>query len=74
MAARRRLAHATGLELPATLAFDYPTPHEVRELVLASIRTESPHARSPHSTDALDELDTDEFIHTIGALLQEQSA
>jgi hypothetical protein len=69
---RRRLAHATGLDLPATLAFDFPSPLEVRELVLASIRT--PSSDASHPTDSLDELDNDEFMHAIDSLLQDKSA
>ncbi|MEU3743412.1 type I polyketide synthase [Streptomyces sp. NPDC032198] len=39
---RRRLSTATGVSLPSTLAFDYPTPGEITDLVLSRMEfTES---------------------------------
>ncbi|MGK4008524.1 SDR family NAD(P)-dependent oxidoreductase [Sorangium sp. So ce1036] len=34
---RRRLQHATGVRLPATVAFDHPSPHRVAGLLRASL-------------------------------------
>ncbi|MFI9764840.1 SDR family NAD(P)-dependent oxidoreductase [Streptomyces sp. NPDC051963] len=51
---RRRLSAETGLSLPATLAFDYPTPEHITRLVLnrmdlPSLTPDAPAAEDPAS-------------------------
>lgn len=41
---RRRLSAATGLSLPATLAFDHPTPEHIARLILARMDLPVPEA------------------------------
>jgi acyl transferase domain-containing protein/short-subunit dehydrogenase/acyl carrier protein len=52
---RNRLAHASGLRLPATLVFDYPTPEAVAAFLLE--RIDGAATRSPIH-DQLDKLET----------------
>ncbi|MBL0803508.1 SDR family NAD(P)-dependent oxidoreductase, partial [Streptomyces albidoflavus] len=44
---RRRLAQETGLTLPATLAFDYPTPERIAHLVLDRMELAAPAGQAP---------------------------
>jgi acyl carrier protein len=46
---RRRLSAETGLSLPATLAFDYPTPEHIARLVLNRMDLPSAVAAAPAS-------------------------
>ncbi|MEU0581987.1 SDR family NAD(P)-dependent oxidoreductase, partial [Streptomyces griseoincarnatus] len=46
---RRRLSAETGLSLPATLAFDYPTPEHITRLVLTRMDLPSPVSAAPAS-------------------------
>jgi hypothetical protein len=50
---RNRLATATGLRLPATLVFDYPTPNKLASYLLSEVAPRTASA----STFALAELD-----------------
>jgi NAD(P)-dependent dehydrogenase (short-subunit alcohol dehydrogenase family)/acyl carrier protein len=53
---RNLLEHVTGLRLPATLAFDYPTPSSLAEYLLENVVVEGD--QSPASADAeLDRLE-----------------
>ncbi|WXA89821.1 SDR family NAD(P)-dependent oxidoreductase [Pendulispora rubella] len=56
---RQRLGRATGLSLPATLAFDHPSPHHVaaflRDSLAPSLDRESPSATRPGKSPSLGE-------------------
>ncbi|MFJ5779718.1 SDR family NAD(P)-dependent oxidoreductase [Streptomyces sp. NPDC093094] len=49
---RRRLSSETGLSLPATLAFDYPTPEHIARLVLTRMDLPSATGSAPASGTA----------------------
>ncbi|MFE1459415.1 type I polyketide synthase, partial [Streptomyces sp. NPDC058735] len=51
---RRRLSAETGLSLPATLAFDHPTPEHITRLVLSRTDLPSTAAPAPASGTAAD--------------------
>jgi acyl transferase domain-containing protein/acyl carrier protein len=44
---RNQLSHVTGLRLPATLVFDYPTPAEVAKLLCSRVEGVVSEARAP---------------------------
>jgi acyl carrier protein len=53
---RNRLASATGLTLPATLVFDYPTPLDLTGLLTAGFAGDEPGEQAPDQA-VLEELD-----------------
>ncbi|HWT47312.1 MAG TPA: beta-ketoacyl synthase N-terminal-like domain-containing protein, partial [Mycobacterium sp.] len=62
---RRRLEHAVGKELPATLAMDYPRITDVAEFLLGdvlSISAQAPSAQAPAQRDSVKTTRTDEPI------------
>ncbi|MFF0457527.1 type I polyketide synthase [Nocardia africana] len=54
---RNRLSTSTGLSLPSTLVFDYPTAREVTEYVLAQIATVAPTPATPAVSDDIARLE-----------------
>ncbi|MGW0517513.1 SDR family NAD(P)-dependent oxidoreductase [Crossiella sp. NPDC003009] len=60
---RNRLAEATGLRLPATLAFDYPNPEQVASFLLAAVEGTGQVAAAPAVTRVAD----DDPIVIVGA-------
>ncbi|MET9500095.1 type I polyketide synthase, partial [Streptomyces sp. NPDC006552] len=68
---RRRLSAATGLSLPATLAFDHPTPEHITRLILK--RMELP-TSDPAPVPAADGTATDNPSAQLGWALERLSA
>ncbi|THA60913.1 SDR family NAD(P)-dependent oxidoreductase, partial [Streptomyces sp. A0642] len=70
---RRRLSAESGISLPATLAFDYPTPDHIARLVLS--RMDLP-AEEPagYTSGALGTSGTDDPESVLGRVLEQLSA
>ncbi|MCX5612933.1 SDR family NAD(P)-dependent oxidoreductase [Streptomyces sp. NBC_00047] len=51
---RRRLATASGVPLPATLAFDHPTPEHITRLILSRLDLPAPASAATETTAAAD--------------------
>jgi acyl carrier protein len=54
---RNRLAAVTGLRLPATLAFDHPTPQALAAWLRAAISEDQPAPAAPSALEELDKLE-----------------
>jgi acyl transferase domain-containing protein len=54
---RNRLGTATGLQLPATLVFDYPTPSAIAGFLAAQLSTDAGAAKFPSASASLDYLE-----------------
>ncbi|WP_157091145.1 acyl carrier protein, partial [Nocardiopsis listeri] len=64
---RNRLNTATGLRLPATLVFDYPTPEVlVRHLLVQLVGEEEVRTDAHHNADAVAPMGADEPIAIVG--------
>ncbi|MEV5839473.1 type I polyketide synthase [Nocardia sp. NPDC052112] len=50
---RNRVAHASGITLPATVAFDYPTPTDLTAHLVAELSTGHPEQSFEHALEAL---------------------
>jgi acyl carrier protein len=59
---RNRLHAVTGLRLPATLVFDYPTPADLADRLAVDLVPEQP-AEVEATTSAIDELGVDDLVN-----------
>jgi acyl carrier protein len=60
---RNRLHAATGLRLPATLVFDYPTPVDLADRLGVDLLPEQPAVSTEAAASAIDDLGVDDLVN-----------